>query len=451
MRILCKLGDLQVVALVDTGSDYDAINAELSKLQEAKGNPSFVDRNKANATQVKGFQDGMTCTVEGESRWLVTLEGSKVLYGPRSTQTTEWKLAEFSGLGDPLIFGMPTVDEKGGLETLQRRSVWMAGLWIDRWRGRKLSTNALSISSITSSEAYRPTKVQGPRTVQEVKVSDTSWVPITTYWDSNHLSELAAIQQPCWLEASPDCPEHLEVLNSVVVPYGVEGITRMDVLVKAEQGHEVVLNSVQTFCQMCAMDDERRQAITDFNRAKMTREYEPDEEPPPGTWVNDWPESDIDLPELVDSGDEGEQRQVTRIIKAKRNPQPLFPKDKHNVSLRNGRAPTISTAKYKTAQRTDQQAKLFPDLEKEISERRKQLNAPTRDQKGAQYKAEICQKVKDLKLCPDEYYDLLCERILKPFSDRFWDEGCAAPSIKGFKAHIDLKPLLRYHFGNRIA
>ena len=74
------------------------------------------------------------------------------------------------------------------------------------------------------------------------------------------------------------------------------------------------------------------------------------------------------------------------------------------------------------------------------------MNAPTRDQKGAQYKAEICQKVKDLKLCPDEHYDLLCERILKPFSDRFWDEGCAAPSIKGFKAHIDLKPSAQIPF-----
>ena len=113
------------------------------------------------------------------------------------------------------------------------------------------------------------------------------------------MSELVATQQPCWLEASPDCPEHLEVLNSIVVPYGVDGVTKMDVLVKAEQGHEVVLNSVQTFCQMCAMDDERRQALSDFHQARETREYEPEEE---------------ELPALVDSDDEEEQPQVTRII-----------------------------------------------------------------------------------------------------------------------------------------
>ena len=36
-------------------------------------------------------------------------------------------------------------------------------------------------------------------------------------------------------------------------------------------------------------------------------------------------------------------------------------------------------------------------------------------------------------------YKQFCERILKPYSDRFWDEGCAAPDIKGFKASIPLK------------
>ena len=35
---------------------------------------------------------------------------------------------------------------------------------------------------------------------------------------------------------------------------------------------------------------------------------------------------------------------------------------------------------------------------------------------------------------------MVCERVIRPFSDRFWDDGCAAPSITGFKARIDLKP-----------
>ena len=102
--------------------------------------------------------------------------------------------------------------------------------------------------------------------------------------------------------------------------------------------------------------------------------------------------------------------------------------------------PAINTAKYKLKNRTDQQAKLFPDLQKEIAERRSRLNADVRDQKSEAYKQEICDKVKELKLCPPEHHKLLCSRILRPFSDRFWDEGCAAPAIKGFKANIQLKP-----------
>ena len=103
MRILCKLGELQVAALVDTGSDYDALDAELSKLQEARGNTAFVDRNHKPPVEVKGFQENMSCTLAGESRWFVSLEGSKVLHGKRQMQVEEWTFAEFQGLGLSLI------------------------------------------------------------------------------------------------------------------------------------------------------------------------------------------------------------------------------------------------------------------------------------------------------------------------------------------------------------
>ena len=58
-----------------------------------------------------------------------------------------------------------------------------------------------------------------------------------------------------------------------------------------------------------------------------------------------------------------------------------------------------------------------------------------------------------LKLCPQDICEEFCQRILRPFSDRFWDEGCPAPSIKGFKAHIDLKPgsAMRYRQPYRLS
>ena len=100
----------------------------------------------------------------------------------------------------------------------------------------------------------------------------------------------------------------------------------------------------------------------------------------------------------------------------------------------------ICIAQYKLRDRTDEQAKLFPDLLKEIDERRKKLNAPTRDQKSNKYKAELDQMCRELGLCPKEYQAEFTERILRPFSDRFWDEGCAAPAVTGYKANIKLKP-----------
>ena len=79
----------------------------------------------------------------------------------------------------------------------------------------------------------------------------------------------------------------------------------------------------------------------------------------------------------------------------------------------------ISGAKYKLAQRADEQARLFPDLQKEIAERRKNLRAATRDQKSEKYKNEICEKVKELKLCPPEHYQNYVSTLSNPFLNDF--------------------------------
>ena len=62
------------------------------------------------------------------------------------------------------------------------------------------------------------------------------------------------------------------------------------------------------------------------------------------------------------------------------------------------------------------------------------------DQSVKEYKAHICAKVKADSLLPPEHYQVLCEYILRPYSDRFRDDGCRAPQVGGFKAHLDTKP-----------
>ena len=68
------------------------------------------------------------------------------------------------------------------------------------------------------------------------------------------------------------------------------------------------------------------------------------------------------------------------------------------------------------------------------------MKQPPIDQSGKEYKAHICAKAKAENLCPPEHYQVLREYILRPFSDRFWDDGCPAPRVKDFKAHLDMKP-----------
>ena len=102
-----------------------------------------------------------------------------------------------------------------------------------------------------------------------------------------------------------------------------------------------------------------------------------------------------------------------------------------------------STSKYKLRNRTDEQAKLYPDLQKEIAQRRAQARGPVKDQYSEAYRDEICKLVKDKGLVPEEYRREFEERVLRPYSDRFWVEGCAPPKITDFQAHIELKPNIK--------
>ena len=66
------------------------------------------------------------------SEWEITLTGAHVFGGNVSSITFKCMLTEFTGLGDPLIIGMPTIDKYGGLESV-RRYCWIAGVWIPRF------------------------------------------------------------------------------------------------------------------------------------------------------------------------------------------------------------------------------------------------------------------------------------------------------------------------------
>ena len=54
MRAIVHLGSLRVVALIDTGSDYDAVDRDLSVVQHEQGNQAFRQRHRSSESVV-GF------------------------------------------------------------------------------------------------------------------------------------------------------------------------------------------------------------------------------------------------------------------------------------------------------------------------------------------------------------------------------------------------------------
>jgi len=252
------------------------------------------------------------------------------------------------------------------------------------------------VNSISALEAPAEPTVAGPIANPEIVVDDLGWYPITTYWHMSQVSTLLATQQPLWLEASEHCPDELEVLNTMVTSYDPsDDVVEMDVLVTARPGFKVSVCANSSFCSLRPFDDDCRQALADWSTARDTRETEY-----------------ADLPELVEdsSDDEYCHEQVSSaahqsveasslasvqasmqrvsqsfeapsVAKAKKHHVRHWKQPKGTVSHKKDVPRTraysehfVSTAKYKTANRTDEQARLFPDLEKEIAERRKRLN-----------------------------------------------------------------------------
>ena len=69
------------------------------------------------------------------SEWIVTLCGSKVACGERVTKEIPVTLQGFADLGDPVILGLPFVDQHGGIETTLTY-VYMADLYVNRLRAK---------------------------------------------------------------------------------------------------------------------------------------------------------------------------------------------------------------------------------------------------------------------------------------------------------------------------
>ena len=153
MRIIVELYTFKVAALVDTGSDYGAIDRDLSIAQEERPNPAFRGR-LLQTVSVCGFSESLNMTSEHVSKWEVTLRGADVPGGRQGTTSLLALLTEFKGLGDPLFLGMPTIDHHGGVETM-KKYCWLAGVWIPRFFPPKAAKQTCSAISMVEVDAVR--------------------------------------------------------------------------------------------------------------------------------------------------------------------------------------------------------------------------------------------------------------------------------------------------------
>ena len=387
LHVKMDLGTLTVSALVDTGSDYDAIDADLSGLQETKyGNPGFIERRETATCWVGGYCSGMQQQSSAESDWFLGVFGSQTWDGPPSKIMVKTTLTEFRGLGDPVIIGMPSIDQYGGMEVTGNR-VWVLGSWTDRVSTTSIRTlQCGSVHDAVAGAVMRCIHVDGGSDyIADVVFPGTG---------PNGLHHMLGWDTPWWCESGD---LSLDVVNAPVIPFDSEGPLTL----------QVILRDRNPFVSKKALMPGMRVA----QLRKMT------------------PEDAI----------------YTQIYRG------IVLEDQAPVSTQGARATSVGSshvatagsigaAAYKTRQRTDDQADLFPDLAAEIAKRREMLHKPKFDQSSAEYKAVIRQVVQDKELVPIEYFEEFCARILEPFSDRFWHDGCAAPVIKDFVARVDIKP-----------
>ena len=105
---------------------------------------------------------------------------------------------------------------------------------------------------------------------------------------------------------------------------------------------------------------------------------------------------------------------------------------------------TFLESKYLKKGAKGRKEALFPELEKEIAEARKTMHQEVKwpDQNSKAFKDEIEKQSKDSigkQLTPKQRSSFLT-RVLRALSVCFWIEGCNAPRVEGFLAHIEPLP-----------
>lgn len=124
LRIPINLGPIRVPALVDSGSDYDAIDRHLALELSRCGNMSFRSRTNVGKRSISGFAAAVQQETEFVSEWEISFAGSITYGGPMEDRTLVIPFAEFESLLDPVILGSPRLTGTGEWKPYRNSVGW---------------------------------------------------------------------------------------------------------------------------------------------------------------------------------------------------------------------------------------------------------------------------------------------------------------------------------------
>ena len=185
LSIIIYIDQLKVEALVDTGADYDAIDGELAELLVRERCPSFVSRTLIANRSVSGFTESLQTSTKAQSTWKITLSGAPVFQGTTISKDVFIACYEFASLSDPLILGMPSIDEYGGLEVVEK-FIWYADLWIPRHDTTKRTGSVASLRLEDVPLATSGLKGCRPPPAHYI-IDDKGWYVVPTYWSGSEV------------------------------------------------------------------------------------------------------------------------------------------------------------------------------------------------------------------------------------------------------------------------
>jgi hypothetical protein len=251
--MLVLIGDIKIAALVDIGSDFDAIDQDLAEIQMSKGNSGFVCRHFKLPTAASGFSANIGQRTRSESDWMVSSQGASTFEGPRERKQVCISFSGFKDLRDPVIIGMPSVGRFGGIDVTNEQ-VWIAGLWAPRH---------------LRSYGQLPDVCS-----QAIEVDAGGWYLARVLIDNNRLFDTLGSNHPCWVEVDPSVEDDLEVLEEPTQASSFAGLGESDLLARARAGGAVKLGGNSTIARARRTDEACHEAMELFRQSLLRRDCE---------------------------------------------------------------------------------------------------------------------------------------------------------------------------------